>query len=113
MVVPAIDLSTFLSPRASLFDFEPDALVSAATKNALERVAPLHQPFGFDTTKMCVVAHQGDRICPVAPTRAFVKSRGIERYVEVVGGHWVYLDRDVRGKTWYGWLAQHGFIGVR
>ncbi len=110
MAVPAIDLADYLAPRSSLFDFPVDALLAEQTRRALERIAPLAQPRSFDVDKMCVVAHQGDRICPVDAARAFVAAAGIRSYVEVVGGHWVYLDRDLRGKTWYGWLAQHDFI---
>jgi hypothetical protein len=55
---------------------------------------------------MAVVYHAGDRLCEARHTRAWIERWGIGDAVEVVGGHWLYLDRGVRGRTWYQWLAK-------
>lgn len=110
LVVPAVDLTSFLLPRAGHMAFRPDARVVDATRAALRRIAPVSYAPSIDVRKVAIVAHEGDRICPVADTRQLVKRWGIASYTEVVGGHWVYLDRKVRGRTWYGWLRGAGFL---
>ncbi len=110
MTVPAVDLSQQLMPRKSLFRFKLDTEIIDVSREVLGLITPLRYRPAFDTAKMCVVAHQGDRICPIEHTRELVQGWFIANYTEVVGGHWAYLDRDVRGRTWYGWLAQKGYI---
>lgn len=58
---------------------------------------------------MAVVYHAGDRLCEARHTRAWIERWGIGDAVEVVGGHWLYLDRGVRGRTSYQWLAKMGY----
>ncbi len=110
LVVPAVDLTSFLLPRAGHMRFRPDAALVDATRAALRRITPLSYTPSIDVARIAAVAHEGDRICPVAYTRALVRLWQIPNYTEVVGGHWVYLDRKVRGRTWYGWLERAGFL---
>jgi pimeloyl-ACP methyl ester carboxylesterase len=109
LVVPAVDLTSFLVPRAGHMGFRPDALLLDATRAALRRITPLSYAPSVDADRIGVVAHEGDRICPVRHTRELVRRWKIASYTEVVGGHWVYLDRQVRGRTWYAWLQRAGF----
>jgi len=111
LVVPAVDLTTFLMPRAGLMQFPADALLLEATRAALRRITPLSYAPSMPVERIGVVAHEGDRICPVRYTRDLVRRWKITSYTEVVGGHWVYLDRRVRGRTWYAWLQRAGFLG--
>lgn len=111
LVVPAVDLTSFLLPRPGHMGFLPDAALLAATRAALHRITPLSYAPSIDANRIAVVAHEGDRICPVGYTRELVRRWQIPNYTEVVGGHWVYLDRKVRGRTWYGWLERTGFLG--
>lgn len=110
MTVPAADLSPQLMPRKSLFPFKLDAELLETSRQVLGLITPLHYRPAFDTANICVIAHQGDRICPIAHVRELVQGWSIPNYHEVIGGHWAYLDRDRRGRTWYGWLAQKGYI---
>ena len=113
LVVPAVDLTTFLEPRPGLMTFPPDAALRDATHAALRRITPLAYAPALDVDRIAVVAHEGDRICPVEHTRELVSRWKISHYTEVVGGHWVYLDRKVRGRTWYAWLDRAGFLPRR
>ncbi len=110
MVVPAVDLESFLMPRPSLMKFPVDEEVRETTAQALKRIVPMSYTPRFDVQRIGVVAHQGDLICPVRHTRALVEAWNISEYVEVVGGHWVYLDHKIRGRTWYGWLKRMGYL---
>ncbi|HEX7480143.1 MAG TPA: alpha/beta hydrolase [Polyangiales bacterium] len=110
LVVPATDLTTHLMPRGSRMQFRPDDAVRNATRSALLRITPSTYAPGYDVERIAIVAHEGDRICPVQATRELVQRWKITNYTEVVGGHWVYLDRQVRGRTWYGWLARQGYL---
>jgi pimeloyl-ACP methyl ester carboxylesterase len=113
LVVPAVDLTSFLLPRASRMAFRPDGQVLDATRMALRRITPLSYAPLFDVARIAIVAHQGDRICPVEHTRELVARWQVPSYTEVVGGHWVYLDRAIRGRTWYAWLERMGFLPPR
>jgi pimeloyl-ACP methyl ester carboxylesterase len=108
-VVPAIDLSAYLQPRAGGFSFKIDDLVRRHTRRALEVVSPLTYFPRYDVNKMALVMHGGDKICDPRFTRQWVERWKIPNVVEVVGGHWLYFDHRVRGKTWYGWLERMGF----
>jgi len=110
LVVPAVDLTGYLEPRASLMSFAIDAEVRELTHRAVRRIVPTGYAPRFDVERICVVAHEGDRICPVRYTRELVERWQIRHYTEVVGGHWVYLDHRVRGRTWYGWLESMGYL---
>jgi len=110
LVVPATNLESFLAPRASRMAFAPDGALATATRAALCRIAPASYRPRIDVDRIAVVAHEGDRICPEHYTRDLVARWDLEHYTRVVGGHWVYLDRKTRGRTWYGWLERHGFL---
>jgi pimeloyl-ACP methyl ester carboxylesterase len=107
--VPAVDVSSYLQPRAAGFSFAIDDAVVAATRRALRAVSPMSYAPRFDVNKIAVVMHLGDRICDPRSTREWVEKWKIPNFVEVVGGHWLYFDHRIRGRTWYGWLEQLGY----
>jgi hypothetical protein len=113
LAVPAIDLTSFLLPRTGLGAFRADTAVFDATRKALRRITPLNYLPSIPVDRIAIVAHQGDLICPVPHTRELVRLWNIPNYTEVVGGHWLYLDHKVRGRTWYGWLERYGFLPRR
>lgn len=110
MAVPAVDLTEQLRPRSSLFDFTVDEELVALSAKAVERMVPVHYRPTFDPDNISIVAHTGDQICKTKYTRQLVEAWSIPNYVEVTGGHWLYLDRSARGKAWYGWLDKHGYL---
>ncbi len=110
MAVPAVSLRHYLRPQSHRFSFPVDSELSDATLRAQELCSPLYLKPRYDTYRIRVVAHAGDRVCEAKDTRRWVESWGIEDYIELVGGHWVYLDRHARGDAWYGLLKQNGYI---
>lgn len=110
MVVPAVSFSSLLKPRDSRFSFKVDSDIVSRSEEALEIISPRAYCPGFDPEKICVVAHAGDRLCEPRFTRELVEKWSIPNFVEVIGGHWLYFDRSVRGDTWYGWLKRMGYL---
>jgi pimeloyl-ACP methyl ester carboxylesterase len=113
LAVPAVTLDRYLAPRPSRFGFPIDSELVRATERAQHLYSPLFLTPRFDVDRMRVVAHAGDRLCEAGHTRRWVKNWGIQDYIEVVGGHWLYLDRRARGDAWYGLLEERGFIEAR
>jgi pimeloyl-ACP methyl ester carboxylesterase len=113
MVVPAIDFWNFFTPSSKSFSFNVDDEVIKASRKALEIVTPLHLTPAYDVEKIGVVMHAGDRLCNHTVTRKWIDMWGIKNFKEVVGGHWLYFDKDTRGREWYGWLAKHGYINPK
>ncbi len=111
LAVPALEVNGYLKPRRRCFSFPVDSELVRATERAQEICSPLFLPPRYDVDRIRVVAHAGDRICKAGHTRRWIEDWGIKDYVEVVGGHWLYLDRKARGDAWYGLLQERGYIG--
>lgn len=109
LAVPAVSVAHYLKPRPSRFGFPIDEEIVRATERAQEICSPLYLEPRFDVGRIRVVAHAGDRVCDARQTRLWVKLWGIEDYIEVVGGHFLYLDKHARGDAWYGLLRERGF----
>jgi len=110
MVVPALDFSYYLSPKRGKFTFEADEKIISKTKEALNLISPVKYDAGFDVQKICVVIHTGDRLAESKAAQEWIRRWSIPHHVEVVGGHWLYFDRNVRGRTWYEWLKKMGYL---
>ncbi len=110
MVVPAINFNHYLSPSRARFSFRVDSEIEEKTSEALQLVSALNYKPVFDVNKISVVMHAGDRLAEAKTTREWIKKWSILNCVEVTGGHWLYFDRDIRGKTWYGRLREMGYI---
>lgn len=110
LAVPAVSVHDYLKPVRFRFTFPVDLELERATERAQQLFSPLFLKPTYDVDKMRVVAHGGDRVCPAADTRRWIGDWGIEDYVEVTGGHWMYLDRRARGDAWYSLLKQRGYM---
>jgi pimeloyl-ACP methyl ester carboxylesterase len=112
LVVPAVALRRYLQPRPARFGFPIDSALVRATERAQELCSPLYLTPRFDVGRIRVVAHAGDRICESRDTKRWIENWGIKDYIEVVGGHWLYLDRRARGEAWYRLLRERGYISA-
>lgn len=110
LVVPAVTMERYLRPNRFRFGFPVDSELVRATHRAQEICSPLFLKPSYDVDRIRVVAHAGDRLCRAEDTRRWVDAWGIEDHIEVVGGHWLYLDRRARGDAWYGLLKERGYI---
>lgn len=112
LAVPSVAVTGYLEPRQGNFGFAVDEELARATRRAQELCTPLYLKPRYDVGRIRVVAHAGDRVCDVRDTRRWRESWGIEDYREVTGGHFLYLEKRVRGEAWYGLLRERGFIGA-
>jgi pimeloyl-ACP methyl ester carboxylesterase len=110
MAVPAVAVTHYLKPKPGRFGFPIDAELVRATERAQELCSPLYLKPRFDVGNIRVVVHAGDQVCNVRDTRRWRDSWGIEDYMEVSGGHFLYLDKRARGEAWYGLLRERGYI---
>jgi pimeloyl-ACP methyl ester carboxylesterase len=110
MAVPAVAVTNYLKPRPGRFGFPIDETLVRATERAQELCSPLYLKPRFDMERIRVVVHAGDRVCDVRGTRRWRDNWGIKDYMEVAGGHFLYLDKRARGEAWYGLLRERGYI---
>jgi len=110
LAVPAVAVTNYLKPKPGRFSFPIDQEIIRATERAQEICSPLFLRPRFDVNRIKVVAHAGDRVCDARQTRLWIQRWGIKDYIEVSGGHFLYLDKNARGDAWYGLLRERGFI---
>ena len=110
MAVPALNFDRYLDPKRGKFAFRPDHKIKSATAEALKTISPVNYKPAFDVEKICVVIHSGDKLAEVGAAREWIRRWAIPNCVEVTGGHWLYMDKNLRGKTWYEWLEKMRFL---
>lgn len=110
VAVPALRLDRPLTPRRMKLGFPIDEEVRRATSRALELVAPANYTPAMSVDDICVVYHEGDRIADAAYTREWIERWMIPHRTALRGGHWAVFDRRARGRAWYGWLKQSGYV---
>lgn len=109
-VVPGLDFSRYLISNRGRFSFRLDSETIKKSRDAIGLISPLNYNPLLSVEKMSVVIHSGDKLAEVRFAREWIEKWRIPNRVEVVGGHWLYLDRKTRGSAWYGWLEKMGYI---
>lgn len=109
-VVPTVRLDDYLMPEAARFPFPVTEEIRAATIAALGLIAPENYRPRVPVENIGVVIHAGDKLNDVRRTSRWIKAWGIRRVTEVPGGHWLYFDGKARGRAWYSWLVEKGFL---
>lgn len=110
LAVPAVSVAHYLEPKPGRFSFPIDDEIVHATERTQKICSPLYLEPRFDVGRIRVVAHAGDRVCDARQTKLWVQRWGIDDYIEVTGGHFLYLDKHARGVAWYGLLRERGYI---
>jgi len=110
MMVPAVNFSKPYGPSFAKLSFPVDAVFMEKIRKVWELHSPLnHRPL-LSTDKMLFVASRGDRLCPFEYIQGLQKQWGFKRYHYMTGGHWLIFNGEIRGKAWYGFLSDMGFI---
>lgn len=111
MMVPAVNFTDPLDPDKARLPFPIDARL----KEKIRRVWELHSPLKFrpklPAEKILVVASRGDLLCPFRYIESLCDAWGIANRHFLTGGHWLIFNRDERGRAWYNFLADMGFLG--
>ncbi|MBT3981716.1 MAG: alpha/beta fold hydrolase [Bacteriovoracaceae bacterium] len=110
LVVPAVNLHPMLAPENSLFNFELTDQMATMSKSLIDFITPENYESQLSPDSMKIVYHKGDKLLDSMNLASFAQKWKIENLVEVTGGHWLYFDQKIRGKTWYSWLNHRGFI---
>lgn len=110
MMVPAINFTDPMDPDHARLPFTVDD----SLRKKMWRVWELHSPFNFKLKlppeKLLVVASRGDRLCPFEHVRLLCEKWSIKNRCFLTGGHWLIFNRNERGRAWYKFLTDMGFI---
>ncbi|CBL44839.1 Hypothetical protein HDN1F_12560 [gamma proteobacterium HdN1] len=109
-VVPAIRFDTHLDPQRAKLPFQVDNTLREKTFQALDLIDPTFYSSKMDLSRFAVVYHQGDRINAAEATRVWAERWKVQNITSLPGGHWWVFDGQARGRAWYSWLTQHGYM---
>lgn len=113
MMVPAVNFTRPLGPDTARLPFPVDD----DFREKIRRVWELHSPLNFrpklPVEKMLVVASRGDMVCPFEYVESLCERWGIGNRHFLTGGHWLIFNRKERGRAWYEFLRERGFLGSR
>lgn len=110
MMVPSVNFSRPYGPAFARHPFETDPVLEEKIARVWELHAPLHLSPTLSPDKMLIVASRGDRLCSFEHIKTFQKKWGVNRHYYMTGGHWLVFNESIRGKAWYGFLSEMGFI---
>ncbi|HPA70987.1 MAG TPA: hypothetical protein PKY31_01880 [Spirochaetota bacterium] len=110
MMVPAVNFSRPLGPDTARLPFPVDDVL----REKIRRVWELHSPLNFmpklSPEKLLVVASRGDLVCPFEYVESLCEKWGIANRHFLYGGHWLVFNGAERGRAWYSFLRERGFI---
>lgn len=111
LIVPAINFTRPLGPDTARLPFP----IEGQLKEKIRRVWELHSPLNFSPKipkeRILVVASRGDLLCPFKYIELLCDTWGITNRHFLTGGHWLIFNRSERGRAWYNFLADMGFLG--
>jgi hypothetical protein len=110
MMVPAVNFTKPYGPSFAKLPFD----VPPEFMEKIVKVWELHSPLShtpkLSVNKMLFVASRGDLLCPFEYLTELQKKWRFPRYGVMTGGHWLVFNEEVRGRSWYTFLADMGFI---
>ncbi len=113
MMVPAVDFSRPFGPDTARLPFKASPSLQAKMNQVWQLHSPLHFHPRLPLENILIVASEGDRLCPFAHVKALCEKWGWPRHQFMTGGHWLTARPADRGRAWYGFLADMGFIASR
>ncbi len=113
LMVPAVKFTGDFSPGAARLPFH----VEKEFLDRLNRLWTLHSPLNFSPkiskNRILVIASRGDKLCPFVHVHALCEQWGWPKHVFMTGGHWLVANAGERGRAWYRFLAEMGFVESR
>jgi len=110
MMVPAVKFTKRFGPESVSAPFKEDQHL----KDNIHLLWDLHSPINFmpkiPTDRILIIASRGDKVCPFEPVQALCEKWGWPPHVFLTGGHWLMLNARERGRAWYKFLQDMGFI---
>ncbi|MEW5735646.1 MAG: alpha/beta hydrolase [Thermodesulfobacteriota bacterium] len=112
MMVPAVHFSRPFSPDGFRMRFP----VTRELGEKLSRVWEFHSPIRMkpriSKDDILIIASKGDHLCPFVFMDELWESWGRPRRRVLSGGHWLIFDNRERGREWYSFLQDKGFLGA-
>lgn len=113
LMVPAVKFTGDFSPKAAKLTFSADDPLL----ERLNRVWNLHSPLNFHPKipkdRILVIASRGDKLCPFDHVEALWERWNRPRHLFMTGGHWLVVSAGDRGREWYRFLEDMGFVEAR
>jgi hypothetical protein len=113
MMVPAVKFTDRFGPE-SISAYEK---MDAELKDKIQRLWNLHSPLNFmpkiPRDKILIIASKGDKVCPFEPVNDLCEKWGWPRHIFLTGGHWLMFNAHERGRAWYRFLGEMGFINSK
>lgn len=110
MMVPAVNFSKPFGPDTARLPFHPSPELSAK----MRKIWTLHSPLNFTPRipkeNILIIAARGDKLCPFEHVKALCEKWGWPRHQFMTGGHWLVYHPKKRGRAWYEFLADMGFL---
>ncbi len=108
---PAITFENHLNIKKSNMPFQQNMELQMLMNKAMDITSPLNYIPKLPTEKIGIVYHKQDLITPANKIEALISQWEIKYASSIEGGHWLYFDKGkTRGKSWYTWLSNFGFI---
>lgn len=113
LMVPAVRFGGDFSPKAAKLPFSVDDRLL----DRLNRVWTLHSPLNFHPKipkdRILIIASRGDKLCPFDHVRELWERWDRPRHLFMTGGHWLVVSAGDRGREWYRFLGDMGFIEAK
>ncbi len=110
MIVPAVNFSSQFGYDVIKMPFKIDD----GLKKKIMRTWELHSPLNFmpkiTKDKIIFIACRGDKLCPFENVQMICKKWDWPKHRFLTGGHWVVFNNKSRGRAWYQFLGEMGFI---
>ncbi|RJP90052.1 MAG: abhydrolase domain-containing 18 [Desulfobacteraceae bacterium] len=110
LMVPAVKFGGDFSPKAAKLPF----LVDDRLLDRLNWVWTLHSPLNYSLKipkdRILIIASRGDKLCPFDHVYQLCRQWDWPRHLFMTGGHWLVVSARDRGREWYRFLGDMGFI---
>lgn len=110
MMVPVINFSRPMGPDSISMPYNVDKSMS----DRINKVWQLHSPLNFEPIipkdKILIIASKGDGLCLFEYVEQLCKKWDGIRHCFMTGGHWLIFNPRARGKAWYAFLKDMGFV---
>jgi hypothetical protein len=110
MMVPAVNFAQPFGPDSMKLNFTVDEKL----REKINAVWQLHSPLNFKPRipkeHILIIASRGDRLCPFDHTKTLCERWGWPKHHFMTGGHWLMFNASQRGRAWYAFLAERGFL---
>ncbi|MBI9074169.1 MAG: hypothetical protein JEZ02_02075 [Desulfatibacillum sp.] len=110
MMVPAVNFSKPMGPDSVSMPFDMDKTMKEKVNKVWQFHSPMNLMPRISHDRILVIASRGDKLCPFEYVEALCRKWQGVRHIFMTGGHWMVFNGKVRGREWYGFLRDMGFV---